>query len=104
MKSAALLASVVAISLVGGMASNVMFQTNGLNPDDLAEFKACLEVVKREGQFSDLATPGKLLRLYARDGGERVQVGTYSGHRGAPPKACAPPASAECAAVAYVLG
>ena len=80
MKSAILLASVVAISLVGGMASNVMFQTNTLNADDLAEFKACLEVVKREGQFSDLSTPGKLLRLYARDGGERVQVGTYSGH------------------------
>ncbi len=62
------------------MASNVIFQPSTLNADDLAEFKACLEVVKREGQFSDLSSPGKLLRLYAQDGGERVQVGTYSGH------------------------
>ena len=86
MKNARLLALVVAISFVGGMASSFIFQPNTVNADDLAELKAYLEIAKREGQISDLSSPGKVLRLYAHDGGERVQVGTYSGHHSAAEK------------------
>ncbi len=85
---------VVTLALVGGFAGGVVSgfvgrqtprteaatESEQLSPGDIADVAAFLKVLRQRRVTDDtIATPGKVLELFARSGGRRLQLGTYSG-------------------------